>query len=102
MNGTPEVAEFIKNLEKGCYLEKIMSKVQGELREDMFCGEPVKKKQIPEYYIEKYGLNNLYVKKLDSSKRLTYTLSANGFGVGVYLLEVFLTHKDYEERFGYT
>lgn len=102
INATPEVAGFIQGLEKGCYLDKVMSKAKEELREDMFCGESVQKRQIPKYYVEKYELNNLYVMKLDSSKRLAYTLSSNGIGVGVYLVEVFLTHKDYEERFGYT
>lgn len=102
VNATPEVAEFIRTIDKGSYLEKIIVKTKEELSDNMFCGECIQRKQIPRYYIRKYKLNNLYVMDLDSSKRLSYTLLSNGVGVGVYLLEVFLTHKDYETRFGYT
>jgi hypothetical protein len=89
-------------LPKGCYLEKVVSKAREELSEDMFCGKPVQRKQIPKHYIQKYGLKNLYVKRLDADRRLSYTLLSNGIGVGVFLLEVFLSHKDYEKRFHYT
>lgn len=101
INATPKMAQFAQSLEKGCYLDKVISKAKQELSENMFCGEPVQKKQIPKHYIQKYELDNLYVMDLDSDKRLTYTLLSNGVGVGVYVLEVFLSHKDYEMRFGY-
>lgn len=101
VNATPEVANFIQNIVKGSYLEKTIAKAREKLSENMFCGECIQRKQIPKYYIQKYKLNNLYVMDLDGSRRLSYTLLANGVGVGVYLLEIFLTHKDYEIRFGY-
>jgi hypothetical protein len=102
VNATQQVARFVRNLEKGCYLAKIMSKAKDKLCENMFCGESIQKGQIPKYYVKTYGLNNLCVMELDSSKRLTYTLLSNGIGVGVYIIEVFLNHRDYDRRFGYT
>ena len=102
IKATPELANFISNLDKGNHLDKIITKAREKLSEDMFSGESVPKKQIPKYYFQKYELNNLYVINLDSSRRLSYTLVFNGTGVCCVLLEVFLTHKEYEKRFGYS
>ena len=102
VNATREVADFISRLKKGNYVEKIIAKAKEKLWENMFAGEPVQKKKIPKYYIQKYGINNLYVLDLDSSRRLVYTLLHNGVGTGVFVLDVFLGHKEYEERFGYS
>ena len=101
INATRELAGFIRSLDKGSYLEKIITKAKEKLSEDMFSGESVQKKKIPTYYIKRYDLNNLYVLHLDSSRRLSYTLIYNGTGVCVVLLEIFLTHREYEKRFGY-
>lgn len=101
-NAIRELSDFIVSLDKGCYLEKIITKAKEKLLDNMFSGEPVQKKLIPRYYIQRYDLNNLYVLDLDSSRRLSYTLLHNGIGVAVILLEVFLTHKEYEKKFGYT
>lgn len=103
MEATPEVAEFISKLKKRSYLDKIVSKAKETLWENMFAGELVEKKKIPRYYIRKHQIHNLYVMYLDSSRRLTYTLLSDGEGgVRVIVLEIFLSHKEYEERFGYS
>ena len=96
-----ELAKFILSLEKGCYLEKIISNGIDALKENMFAGEKVAKKKFPKYYVDKYRIHNLYKMNLDSRTRLTYTLVAEEAGVAVIILEVFLDHKQYERRFGY-
>lgn len=98
----PEVADFISRLEKGSYLDKIINNAINKLRGDMCAGKNVQKKKIPKYYIRKYGIYNLYVMDLDSSRRITYTLIFNGVGITVNILEIFLDHKQYERRFGYS
>jgi len=102
VRATPEVADFISRLKKGSYIDKIINNAIETLKENMFVGENVQKKKIPECYIEKYDLYNLYVMDLDSSRRLTYTLIFDGAGVSVNILEIFLDHKQYEKRFGYS
>jgi len=67
----------------------------------MFAGQPVQRKKFPKCYIDKHEIRNLYVLNLDSSRRLTYTLLFDGVGVSVNILEIFLSHKEYEKRFGY-
>lgn len=102
VNGTPEVADFVSKLEKGSYLDKIITKAIDKLGEDMFAGDPVQRKKFPKCYNQKHEIRNLYVMKLNSSRRLTYTLIFDGIGVSVNILEIFLSHKEYEQRFGYS
>lgn len=101
VNAVPDVADFISKLEKGSHLDKVVNKALDALRENMCAGELVQKKKIPEDYVKKYELRNLYVLDLDSSRRLTYTLLYNGVGVSVNVLQIFLDHKEYERKFGY-
>ena len=67
----------------------------------MFVGESIQKQQIPKYYVDKYGVNNLYRLRLDRARRLCYTLVSDEEGVKVVVLEVFPDHKSYNRRFGY-
>lgn len=61
-----ELAKFILSLEKGCYLEKIISNGIDTLKENMFAGEKVAKRKFPKYYVDKYKIHNLYKMNLDS------------------------------------
>jgi len=100
VNATPEVADFISKLKKGCYLLAIINNGLDKLKDNMFAGQKIEKKKFPKYYIRKYQINNLHKLNLDSRTRLTYTLVAEESGVTVVVLEV-LSHKKYNKRFGY-
>ena len=53
------------------------------------------------YFVRKYGISNLWKFNMSRGARLVYTLlSESGLWV-VVVLEMFLTHKEYEKRFGY-
>ena len=79
---------------------KIINDGLDVLKGNMFSGERIEKKKFPKYYVQKYGINNLYKFNLDSRTRLIYTLVADETGIAVIVLEI-LDHKKYEERFGY-
>jgi len=64
-------------------------------------GERIERRKFPKYYVQKYGVNNLYKFNLDSKTRLIYTLVADVSDVAVVVLEI-LDHRKYEERFGYS
>ena len=66
----------------------------------MFVGERMERRKFPRFYVQKFGINNLYKLNLDLRTRLIYTLVAEETGVAVVVLEI-LDHKKYEERFGY-
>jgi hypothetical protein len=95
-----EAAVFVSSLKDGSYLWKIVDSGLDALKGDMFAGQRIEKRKFPKYYVQKFGVNNLYKFNLDSRTRLIYTLVADGSGVAVVVLEI-LDHKKYEERFGY-
>ena len=79
---------------------KIINHGLNVLKENMFVGERIERRKFPRYYVQKFGINNLYKLNLDLRTRLIYTLVAEETGVAVVVLEI-LDHKKYEERFGY-
>jgi len=70
------------------------------ITENPFYGENAKKKLIPKYYIEKYGVNNLFIVDLPFFWRLVYTLESDKIEIVAFVLDIF-THKDYNKRFGF-
>lgn len=101
VKASSEAAAFIASLREGSYFLKIIDAGLDVLKLNMFAGERIERKKYPGYYVQKYGVNNLYKFNLDSRTRLIYTLVAEETGVAVVVLEV-LDHKKYEERFGYS
>jgi hypothetical protein len=95
-----EVAVFVSSLRKGSYLLKIVNVGLDVLKGNMFAGERIERRKFPKYYVQKYGVNNLYKFNLNSRTRLVYTLVADESGVAVVVLEI-MDHKRYEKRFGY-
>ncbi len=65
-----------------------------------FYGENAKKKQIPKYYIKKYGVKNLFIVDLPLFWRMVYTLESNKVEIVAFVLDIF-THDDYNKRFGF-
>jgi hypothetical protein len=102
VNATPEVAEFITKLPKGGELWKLCKKALIALSDNIFAGTQIEKSRIPKFYIEKYQVTNINVFRLDASRRLVYTWIPDANGVSVNVIEIFLDHKQYEKRFGYS
>jgi len=96
-----EVYEFYLRLKEGDELKRAIDKGLDVLKADMFAGERVKRQQIPRYYVDRFGVNNLYRLRLDRARRLCHTLVADQEGVKVFVLEIFSDHKSYSRRFGY-
>ena len=65
-------------------------------------GNPIPKKLIPEEYIKKYGITNLFRVELPSFWRMLYTLTEGGTKVEVvsFVLDI-LDHPAYNKKFGY-
>ncbi|MFQ6054017.1 MAG: hypothetical protein ACE5OO_07320 [Candidatus Bathyarchaeia archaeon] len=69
--------------------------------ENMYAGDLIPKKRIPGYYVERYGVNNLYRYRLPEGHRAFYTIfNREGIGVCPTILDL-LDHSEYERRFGY-
>lgn len=97
----PEIHRLYSSLNEGDEFRSLIDKAADILKDNMFAGKKVRKRQIPRYYIQEYGVNNLHRLRLDRDSRCTYTLVANDGGIKVAILEVFPDHKSYDRRFRY-
>jgi hypothetical protein len=82
------------------YLLEIIDRGIRKLESNQCCGQQVRRRLFPEHYVSKYDVNNLWRLRLDSRRRLIYTLIGDRVQVSCVVLEV-LNHKDYDRRFGY-
>lgn len=81
-------------------IKKALIRAIQNIREDYQAGEYIPKKDIPESYLNKYGINNVRVYDLPSAWRLMYTVTgASEIGI-IYIILDWMNHKDYEKLFG--
>ena len=81
-------------------LYKWINRAMDDLEENAFCGIQIQKKLIPKIYIEKYGIDNLWKYDLPKGWRLIYSVVNGDVQILSIILE-WVSHKDYERRFGY-
>lgn len=79
-------------------LSKEISKALDDICKNAFCGRNVKKKLIPKKFIQKYGINNLWIYNLRKDWRLLYTLAGEEIQVIAIILD-WMNHKDYDRLF---
>lgn len=93
--------EAFNSLAENSPLKKSIKKAISGLKDNVFCGEKIKKELIPKEYIRKYNLNNLFWCKLSKGWRLVYSVAGNSIEVIAVIIEYFSSHKEYERRFKY-
>ena len=81
-------------------LSKSIGNAIQKLKLDPKYGIPIPKNLIPDEYLQKYGVDNLWKYNLSRGWRLIYTIKKENILLLVVLLEWF-DHKNYERRFGY-
>ena len=72
-----------------------------DFKENAFCGESIRKKQIPKGYIKKYGIANLWWYPLPNAWRLLYSILTPSRTEVLTVIVDYMDHKDYERRFKY-
>lgn len=83
-------------------IKKSLSRAINSLQQNAYAGIQFPKRLIPETYLKKYRLNNLWKYNLSNEWRLIYTLtSENEIELICAVLEWFDSHKEYEKRFNY-
>ena len=65
-------------------------------------GNPIQKDRIPNEYIIKYNIKNLFRVELPNYWRMLYTLTNNDSEVHIiaFVLDI-INHKEYNKKFGY-
>lgn len=96
-----EPEQFLKSLGPNSKLRKWIEDMEAVLRENRCAGDLIRKSQIPAYYIERHGVNNLYRYQHPEGYRSCYTVSQKtGFGVCPTILDI-RSHDEYGKMFGY-
>ncbi|MBI2106657.1 type II toxin-antitoxin system RelE/ParE family toxin [Candidatus Woesearchaeota archaeon] len=99
-----KIKEAFYKLESGDDSErelfKLLNQAIDNIEENAFCGIQVPKRIIPDVYIKKYGIKNLWKYDLPRGWRLVYSIVNENVVVVSIVLEWF-NHKDYEKRFKY-
>lgn len=99
-----EFSELQKRTEKGDgnaeYLLKLIDRGIAKLIENREAGQKIQKKLWPKYYVQKYGIRNLWRLRLDDSWRMIYTIIGEQVRIVTIILDI-MDHKEYDKRFGY-
>ena len=92
----PELQELLKGLGQGHKFSKWIQDMSIVLKENMYAGELVEKKKIPQYYIKKYAVDHLYRYEHPEWHRSCYAI----YKSSCVILDI-MTHEQYNKRFGY-
>ena len=98
------LAKSFEELAKGKYEDKKvydwLLRAFYDLEENAFCGIQLPKKLIPRDYINKHNVHNLWKYNLPGAWRLLYSIESNQIVIVSIILE-WMSHPEYERRFGY-
>jgi len=100
--GTPEFMTFHNGFLVGSSERIMIDNGLNSLKENIASGEKIQRTQWPPLYVKRDSVKNLYKMNLSKQGRLIYTIFSDGGGYSVLVLEVFLSHKSYNKRFGYS
>ncbi len=97
---TEELKDFLVSLGQNDERHSWIREVKAVLLENRVAGEQIRKSRIPQKYLAKYGVNNLYRYRHPRGFRSLYTLLNEGTGLIAVILDL-MSHKEYERTFGY-
>lgn len=96
-----DLQDFLAGLANDDKINKWIEDMINVLGENMYSGDIIGKKQIPNYYVTRYGVNNLYRYSHPEGFRSCYTIfKEEGIGVCPHVLDI-MSHDEYEKSFGY-
>ena len=93
-----EDLENSKTEDKNLY--RWLNRAFDDISENAFCGIQIPKKLIPKVYLKTYGIDNLWKYNLPNAWRLLYSVARDEIIIIAIILE-WLSHKEYDRRFGY-
>ena len=81
-------------------LKRFIERALSDIEQNPFCGIQIPKRLIPEEYIRKFNIKNVWKYNLPNAWRLIYSIQG-GKAVVISLILEWLTHKEYERKFNY-
>jgi len=98
---SPELYQVYQSLGTDEGIRKHIDEMKTILLENCNAGEKIQRIKIPQYYLQKYGVNNLYRYRLPDGYRGIYTILVNKGKVQSWILAI-LKHGITEKRLGYS
>ena len=90
---------IFQKLDKKAAVFKDVQGIIDNLKKDVVKGERIHYKNIPPYYKKRHGIDNAFHVYLPEGKRLIYSITIYKGKKTAFLMELFLTHKEYDKRF---
>ena len=81
-------------------LLRSINRVRDLLKQNPFAGDQVQKRLIPDKYVKKFDVDNVWRIELADRWRLVYTITGNQIEIITFIMDIF-NHKDYDKVFGY-
>jgi hypothetical protein len=101
-----EVYYYLNERSKESKIEKsifnAINKKADLIKNNPHYGDPIKKKLIPNDYVKKYGVTNLFRVELPNYWRMLYTLTDGESKIEIvaFVLDI-IDHPDYNKKFRY-
>ena len=71
-----------------------------DIKANPFCGIQIPKRQIPQEYIKRFDIHNVWKYNLPNAWRLIYSIKG-GEAIIITIVLEWMNHKEYEKRFKY-
>lgn len=104
---SPEAQEKFLFLTKQSKISKIersiinsLNKKIEILKNDKNYGQPIAKRLIPEFYVQKYNIRNLFRLELPNFWRVLYTVDNDEIEIIAIIIDI-VDHKEYNKKFNY-
>jgi mRNA-degrading endonuclease RelE of RelBE toxin-antitoxin system len=81
-------------------LKKFIDRALEDIEKNPFCGIQISKRLIPQEYIKKHNIKNVWKYNLPEAWRLIYSIEGGTLKIVTIVLE-WMDHKEYERRFNY-
>ncbi len=81
-------------------LKALLDRAIEDIKQNPFCGIQIQKRLIPEEYIRKFNVKNVWKYNLPDAWRLIYSIEGGELVILTIVVE-WMNHKEYERRFGY-
>ena len=96
-----ELENSFNSLPEDDFVKKSIIKAVKDLKNNAFAGIHVPKRLIPNEYIHKWGIKNLWKYDMPRGWRLLYTVTSDNEVELISAILEWFDHKEYERRFKY-
>lgn len=81
-------------------LHKFLLRAFEDIKQNVFCGIQIPKRLIPQEYLKKFNVKNIWKYNLPDAWRLIYSIEGKDLIIISVILE-WMDHKNYERKFNY-